>query len=122
MRGATAVSMMGQRKPDDDERRRAMVRLNGMMFYSAGIASFLESTAPLDAARLRRLTAHRPELGMWLEQTWLAGRAEHGRRFRHYIETTWPEFDWSSAYTDFRDTYATHTPARVGPPGLALEI
>src|SRR6185295_8605371 len=104
------------------ERRRAMVRLNGMMFYSVGIASFLESTAPLDSARLARLAGHRPDVRAWLEQQWLAGRAEQGRRFREYIESTWPEFDWGAAYQDFRDSYATRTAARVGPPGLALEF
>ena len=99
-----------------------MVRLNGMMFYSIGIASFLESTAPLDTARLLRLSAGEPDLQAWLEQQWLPGRADQGLRFRNYIETTWQEFDWSAAYREFRDCYATRTAARVGPPGLALEF
>jgi hypothetical protein len=114
--------MMGQRKPDDNARKRAMVRLNGMMFYSIGIASFLESTAPLDTARLTRLSAGQPDMQAWLEQHWLPGRAEQGRRFQEYIETTWQEFDWSAACQEFRDAYATRTAARVGPPGLALEF
>ena len=122
MRGADAITMMGQRKPDEDTRRRAMVRLNGMMFYCTGIASFVESTVPLDASRLIRLSADHADVRPWLEDVWLPGRAAHGHRFRDYIETTWPEFEWEGAYRDFRDTYRLRTAGRVGPPGLALEF
>ena len=98
MRGANAITMMGRRKPDEDARRRAMVRLNGMMFYCLGIASFVESTAPLDTNRLIRLSEAHADVRPWLENVWLPGRAGHGRRFRAYIETTWPEFEWEGAY------------------------
>src|SRR5688572_23212631 len=122
MRGANAITMMGQRKPDEDTRRRAMVRLNGMMFYCTGIASFVESTAPLDTSRLIRLAADYADVRPWLENVWLPGRAAHGRRFRDYIEATWPEFEWEGAYHDFREAYRLRTATRVGPPGLALEF
>ena len=122
MRGANAITMMGQRRPDEDTRRRAMVRLNGMMFYCTGIASFVESTAPLDTNRLIRLAADHADVRPWLANVWLPGRAAHGRRFRDYIEATWPEFEWEGAYQDFRDAYGLRTASRVGPPGLALEF
>lgn len=122
MRGTTAITMMGQRKPGEDARRRAMVRLNGMMFYCVGIASFVESTAPLDTNRLIRLSDNHADVRPWLERVWLPRRAEHGRAFRDYIETTWPEFEWDGAYQDFSGVYGTRTAARVGPPGLALEF
>jgi hypothetical protein len=120
MRG-NAITMMGQRKPDEDARRRAMVRLNGMMFYSMGIASFLESTAPLDTSRLIRLADGHPNTVLWLEEVWLIQRAEHGQRFRDYIETTWPEFEWSSAYQEFKESYAMRSAPHVA-PGVALEF
>jgi hypothetical protein len=119
---ANAITMMGQRKPDDDTRRRAMVRMNGMMFYSIGFASFLESTAPLDTNRLMRLSEGHKDVHLWLERIWLPQRAEHGRLFREYIETTWPEFEWKSAYEEFHDAYRVLDAARVEPPGLALEF
>lgn len=122
MRGANAITMLGRRKPDEDTRRRAMVRLNGMMFYCTGIASFVESTAPLDTSRLIRLSAGHADVRPWLENVWLPGRAEHGRRFRGYIEATWPEFEWEGAYHEFRESYGSRTASRVGPPGLALEF
>ena len=122
MRGATAITMMGQRRPDGDARRRAMVRLNGMMFYCIGIASFVESTAPLDTSRLVRLSQGHPDVRLWVERVWLPKRAEHGNLFREYIDTTWPEFDWAGAYQEFSSAYGSRTAARVGPPGLALEF
>jgi|RhiMethySRZTD1v2_1073278.scaffolds.fasta_scaffold708106_2 hypothetical protein len=122
MRGANAVTMMGRRKPDEETRRRAMVRLNGMMFYCTGIASFVESTAPLDTRRLIRLSEDYADVRPWLEEVWLPGRAANGRRFQQYIEATWPEFDWEGAYREFRDAYRLRTAGRVGPPGLALEF
>lgn len=122
MRGATAVTMMGQRRPDGDARRRALVRLNGMMFYCMGIASFVESTAPLDTPRLMKLCEEDAGVRQWLENVWLPGRSRHGRHFREYIEATWPEFDWESACHEFRQAYGTRTATRVGPPGLALEF
>lgn len=101
-----------------------MVRLNGMMFYSIGLASFLESTAPLDTGRLVRLAQAegRSDVRLWLERVWLPQRAEHGRRFREYIEATWTEFEWDAAYEEFREAYEKLAAARVGPPGLALEF
>ena len=122
MRGANAITMMGQRKPDGDARRRAMVRLNGMMFYCLGIASFVESTAPLDTGRLVRLSESHPDVRPWLEDVWLPGRAGHGHRFRAYIEANWPEFDWESAYQEFRRAYGSRTASRVGAPGRDLEF
>ena len=71
MRGANAVTMMGQRQPDGDSRKRALVRLNGMMFYCLGIASLVESTPPLDTKRLLRLSEDHSGLRSWLENVWL---------------------------------------------------
>ena len=119
---ANAITMMGQRKPDENARRRAMVRLNGMMFYSLGLASFLESTAPLDTNRLIRLSDGHSDVRLWLERVWLPQRAKHGALFREYIETTWPEFEWSSACQEFQESYCLRSAARVEAPGLALEF
>src|SRR5262249_26475886 len=84
--------------------------------------SFLESTAPLDTPRLRKLAESDPAAARWLEQDWLAGRAGRGRLLREYIEATWTEFDWNSAYQEFRDAYLARGATHVGPQGLALEL
>ena len=80
MRTTNALTMMGQRKPDEDARRRAMVRLNGMMFYSVAFASFLESTAPLDTARL---TTDRPRARFSCMTDSFTSASLHFRRIRH---------------------------------------
>ena len=118
----TAITMMGQRKPGEGERRQAMVRLNGMMFYCIAVASFFETVVPLDTARLLKLSEGHADARLWLEQVWLPQRTGHGRLFRDYIQTIWPEFDWNSAYEEFRDAWSLRSAARVGPPGFALEI
>jgi len=116
-----AIRMMGQRRPDENARQRAMVRLNGMMFYAVGVASFLESTPPLDTGRLVRLAEEHADLRRWLSHAWLPRRADHGRAFREYLETVWPEFDWRAAYAEFAERYGTRTAVYVGPAGLGLE-
>ena len=122
MRGGYALTIMARRQPGADARRRAMVRLNGMMFYCTGIASFVESTAPLDTGRLLRLADGLPDVRPWVEGVWLPDRAARGQAFRDYIGETWPEFDWEGAYGEFRAIYDTRVAPRVGPPGLSLEF
>lgn len=122
MRGANAVTMMGRRRLDEELRRRAMVRLNGMMFYCTGIASFVESTAPLDTRRLLRLSDGLADVRPWLERVWLPARAKRGEAFRAYIGDTWPEFEWDAAYDEFLAVYQLRTAVRVEPPGHHLEF
>jgi len=83
-------------------RARAIVRFNGVMFHSLAAASFLESAVPLHAERLNVVLAAQPEARLWLDQVWVAQRAELGRRLREYVEATWPEFDWATAYAEFQ--------------------
>ncbi|HEX9685580.1 MAG TPA: hypothetical protein VGA25_07000 [Burkholderiales bacterium] len=94
-----------QREKGEQARARAIVRFNGLLFYSLAAASFLETAVPLHANRLGQVLATRPEVGLWLEQAWWPRRAELGRRLREFIETTWPEFDWSAAYQEFYEGY-----------------
>jgi hypothetical protein len=95
------TSMTTQRGQSELARTRAIVRFNGVMFHSLAAVSFLESAAPLHAERLNVVLAAQPEARLWLEQVWVAQRAELGRRLREYVEATWPEFDWNAAYAEF---------------------
>jgi hypothetical protein len=98
-----------QRERSEQARARAIVRFNGLLFYSLAAASFLETAVPLHANRLGQVFAARPDVGLWLEQAWWPRRAELGRRLRGFIEATWPEFDWNAAYEEFYERY------RLGP-------
>ena len=91
-----------QRGQGDLARARAIVRFNSVMFHSLAAASLLESAVPLYAERLNVVLAGQPEARLWLEQVWVAQRAELGRRLREYTEATWPELDWNSAYAEFQ--------------------
>jgi hypothetical protein len=95
------TTMTTQRGQSDLARTRAIVRFNAVMFHSLAAASFLESAVPLHAERLNVVLAAQPVARLWLEQVWVAQKAELGRRLREYVEATWPEFDWNAAYAEF---------------------
>jgi hypothetical protein len=90
-----------QRGQSELARARAIVRFNSVMFHSLAAASFLETAVALHAERLNVVLAAQPEARLWLEQVWVAQRADLGRRLREYVEATWPEFDWNAAYAEF---------------------
>jgi hypothetical protein len=115
------ATRLPQREKSDQARARAIVRFNGLLFYGLAVASFLETAAPLHATRLARVFATRPEIGLWLEQTWCPRCAELGRRLRDFVAATWPEFDWNAAYQEFHERYR-RGPALAGPGrSVALE-
>ena len=108
------ATRLPQRGKSDQARARAIVRFNGLLFYGLAAASFLETAAPLHATRLARVFAARPEVGLWLEQTWCPRCTELGGRLRGFIAATWPEFDWSAAYEAFFERYR-RGPSLAGP-------
>lgn len=109
------------REKSDQARARAIVRFNGLLFYGLAAASFLETAAPLHAARLARVFATRPEVGLWLEQSWCPRGTELGRRLRDFIAATWPEFDWNAAYEEFHERYRRGPVLASREAGAALE-
>ena len=109
------------REKSDQARARAIVRFNGLLFYGLAAASFLETAAPLQAARLGRVFAMRPEVALWLDQSWCPRSTELGRRLRDFIAATWPEFDWGAAYEEFHERYRRGPALASREPGAALE-
>ncbi|HEX9674158.1 MAG TPA: hypothetical protein VGA12_12070 [Burkholderiales bacterium] len=103
------ASTTARREKNGQARARAIVRFNGLLFYSLAAASFLETAVPLHANRLRPICAAHPDVRLWLEQVWEPRRAKLGRRLRDYLEATWPEFDWSAAYEEFYESYRRHS-------------
>lgn len=93
----------GRREPPPTQ--HVMTRHNGLVFYGLAAASFLETAIPLHATVLLQGFASEPEVQRWIEERWWPTKYAHGREARDYIETTWPEFDWSAAYTAFYETY-----------------
>ncbi len=99
------ATRMAQRNAAEQNRARALVRFNGLAFHSLAAASFLETAVPLHVNRLAQVFSAYPEVRLWLEKIWWPRRAELGRRLREAIETTWPEFEWNSAYQEFYESY-----------------
>ena len=119
---ATATMTTSPRETSEQSRLRALVRFNGLAFHSLAAASFLETAAPRQASRLVQACGGRPDLAAWLEQVWWPRRAGLGSELRDYIETIWPEFDWSGAYEEFANAYRP-CPAVAGQAGgTALQL
>src|SRR5262245_24066453 len=120
MQATTAITT--QRGKSDAARARVIVRFNGLMFHSLAAASFLESAVALQVESLNPVLARHPEARLWLEQVWLPQRAELGRRLREYVEATWPEFDWNTAYEEFQQPRVARARTERRHNGAALEV
>lgn len=96
-----------QAQREQPSTQQTMTRHNGLVFYGLAAASFLETAIPLHANALLNVFAADPEVQRWIEQTWWPVKCAHARESRAYVEATWPEFDWSSAYGEF---YAAYRP------------
>jgi hypothetical protein len=118
---AIATTMKNQRGQSHDARTRALVRFNGLTFHSLAAASFLETAVPLHVNRIAPVFAAYPDVQLWLEQVWWAGRAELGRQLRGHVESTWPEFDWNAGYREFYDRYRPISGLRGGRATVAHE-
>jgi hypothetical protein len=110
----TSAISTTRRERSEQVRARAIIRFNGLLFHSLAAASFLESAEPLGAIRADQVFAARPEVGAWLEQSWLPRRATRGRRLRDYLEATWPDFEWSAAYEEYRESCRPRPERGVG--------
>lgn len=118
---ATATSTIQPREQNEQARARALIRFNGVAFHSLAAASFLETAVPRQVNRLAQVYGGRPDVCQWLEQVWWPRRAELGRQLRAYIEATWPEFEWASAYEEFCDAYRPRPGFEGRAGGSALE-
>lgn len=96
-------SLQGHREQSSTQ--QVMTRHNGLIFYGLAAASFLETAIPLHASALLNVFAADPEVQRWIEQSWWPVKSAHARETRAYVEATWPEFDWSSAYGEFYEAY-----------------
>lgn len=75
------------------------------LFYSITISSLLESTAGTFADNLEPIYGNDPKLSQWLTDVWLPEELQHGELTKSYVTTTWPGFDWDSAYQKFFSNY-----------------
>jgi hypothetical protein len=79
-----------------------LVRANSTLFYSVAAASLLEAVAPVYAQRLEYFLRSDRPLHDWVVNRWLPQKAARAKALQEYVQQTWPEFDWSSAYEHYR--------------------
>ena len=117
----TTATMTTQRAQHEHARARALVRFNALAFHSLAAASFLETAVPRQVNRLAQVFGAHPDVGLWLEQVWWPQRAELGRQLREYVEATWPEFDWNTAYNEYLESHRPRSGLESGHGSTALE-
>lgn len=91
-------------------------------FYLVATASFMERTTDLYTKNLIDFFAGDAEVTAWLEQHWLPEELQHGRALRRYVETAWPEFNWSAAYRGFVDEFRAYCRPEGLEPGPCQEM
>jgi len=96
-------------------------RNDPLSFYACTIASFLEGSVSTYVENLHPLFAKDAETERWLRDTWLPEEEEHGRLTRAYVASTWPDFDWESAYGIFFDQYKPQCASARLRPTAGLE-
>jgi hypothetical protein len=95
-----------------------LVRANGPLFYSLASASILEAGMPLAADRLLHFFGADRVLAQWLKTEWLPRKTTRAKQLRDYIETTWPEYDWTAGHEQYRAAAdAAGGPAPLRPTG-----
>jgi hypothetical protein len=79
-----------------------LVRANGALFYSAAVATLLESDAVSQAERLLQAVAEDRELCTWIETEWLPVKLARARELREYVQSTWSEFAWTAVHEEYQ--------------------
>ena len=96
----TDTSSNHARAAAEGNRARTLVRFNALLFHALAVASFLERSAPGPVSGQVVAEAGADTTG-WLSGVWQPRREARARELQAYIEATWPEFDWISAYEAF---------------------
>lgn len=86
---------------------RDLVHDNEPLFFVLASASLVESGSDLYTHVLLNYFDG-SEVGDWLRNQWEPEELQHGRALRHYVESVWPEFDWSSTYEKFLAEYSRY--------------
>jgi hypothetical protein len=79
-----------------------LVRSNAPLFYSVASAALLESAVASRAEDMLRCFASDPTVRDWIGNVWLPAKLERARQLRSYVESVWPELDWTAASEQFQ--------------------
>jgi hypothetical protein len=100
---------------------RSRARDNPFTYYVVTAASFVETAADLYTANL---VEHFPDprARHWLLNYWQPEELQHGLALRTYVETVWPELNWSYYYNNFFAEYSQLCTLEQLEPSHALEM
>ena len=88
------------------------------MFYGVAAASLLEAAIAQRAVHLIAAFGDDAEFRAWIEDVWSPAKSAHAIAARAYVESMWPEFDWSAAWDAFVEDY--RRVLRPSQPGRGL--
>ena len=86
--------------------RREMVSSDERLFYLLASASFVEILSELYTENLIAHYQENRDATLWLKETWQREEVQHGRSFKAYVQSVWPEFDWEKSFAGFMAEYA----------------
>jgi hypothetical protein len=99
--------------------QQLVTRHNAVMFYGVAAASLLEGGIAQRAHALAAAFAPDAAFCAWVRDSWIPSKSAHAGRTRAYVDTMWPEFDWSAADDDFSTHYRRLAPCGRSNRGLA---
>jgi len=99
--------------------QQLVTRHNAVLFYGVAAASLLEMGVSQHAPALAVAFTADPAFRAWVEDSWMPAKTDHARHARSYIETVWPEFDWSAACDAFSADYRRFAPGSRSNQGIA---
>jgi hypothetical protein len=94
--------------------QQLVTRHNAVMFYAIAAASLLEGALALRAEELIAAFDGDGEFRVWIEQVWWPVKSAHAQSARAYVESMWPEFEWSAAWEAFDEVPARGPTVAVG--------
>ncbi len=101
---------------------RAHVDTEPELFYLLASASFVEITSDVYAQNLIDYFHSDKEVRSWVERQWRHEEVQHGVALKRYVNTAWPEFDWTKAYNQFYAEYSVCCQTKKLGPTPALEM
>jgi len=101
---------------------RDSVRDEGLLFDIVASASFIEITSDLYTKNLVEYFRDDDEVAGWRAHHWEREELQHGAALKKYVQTAWPDFDWTAGYRSFHAEYGPLCTVERLAPSRALEM
>jgi hypothetical protein len=102
--------------------KRGVVAAEEELLLLVASASFVEIATDIYARNLLERFSGDKDVGFWLDHHWQHEELQHGRALRRYVETAWPDFDWTGVHSSFFEEYSVTCKMEALEPTMALEM